>query len=144
MAARNTDLAILAVSPIAGFRQATTDEVKAWGRKQEGMKVNDKQGTLSHALVDGFNKANRRRRVQYLPGSPAVAPTEFAFTTASGRASTYSAPLPTVRAWAQENGHTVGSRGRLPQPVIDAYGQQVAKPAKPRKPRPVVEATDSE
>lgn len=29
--------------------------------------------------------------------------------------------LTAVRAWAEENGHTVSSRGRVPQQVLDAY-----------------------
>lgn len=32
-----------------------------------------------------------------------------------------SSELAAVRAWAQENGHTVNSRGRVPQAVLDAY-----------------------
>lgn len=26
-----------------------------------------------------------------------------------------------IRAWARDNGHAVGTRGRLPQAVVDAY-----------------------
>lgn len=26
-----------------------------------------------------------------------------------------------IRSWAKENGHTVSDRGRVPQPIVDAY-----------------------
>lgn len=41
---------------------------------------------------------------------------------ASGPASSISADKRTaVRAWAKDNGHHVGDRGRIPQAVVDAY-----------------------
>lgn len=44
-------------------------------------------------------------------------------TTTSGTATTSSRKrdLGAVREWANANGHKVSDRGRVPQPVLDAY-----------------------
>lgn len=34
--------------------------------------------------------------------------------------------IPTVRAWAQANGHNLGDRGRIPADVVEAWKQSVA------------------
>lgn len=43
-------------------------------------------------------------------------------TTASGRSVGIDREQSTkIRSWARSNGHNVSDRGRIPQPVIDAY-----------------------
>lgn len=54
--------------PIAGFRRATADEVKTWGESKGRDDVNRGRGRMSYDLVVAFNRANKRRKVQYLPG----------------------------------------------------------------------------
>ena len=39
----------------------------------------------------------------------------------AGRHSNGANDLTAVRAWARENGHTLGDRGRIPSPIIEAY-----------------------
>ncbi|RWR18233.1 Lsr2 family protein [Microbacterium enclense] len=51
------------------------------------------------------------------PTSGTASPTRSGATRSTGR----SADLAAIRAWANENGCTVSSRGRVPQPVIEAY-----------------------
>lgn len=44
-----------------------------------------------------------------------------------------------VRAWAKQNGHVVGDKGRLPRPVIDAYIKAGGKATVPAaRPTPLV------
>jgi hypothetical protein len=47
--------------------------------------------------------------------------------------------MPVIRAWALENGHQVGHRGRIPAGVVAAYDQAQAGPTEapaPKKRRP--------
>jgi len=39
----------------------------------------------------------------------------------AGRHSNGANDLTAIRAWAKENGHPVGDRGRIPSPIIEAY-----------------------
>lgn len=48
--------------------------------------------------------------------SGTASPTRSRAARANGRSD-----LAAIRAWANENGYTVSSRGRVPQPVIEAY-----------------------
>lgn len=100
-----------------------------------GYKVNDGRGRVANEVIDAYNadKANRRARRQYVAGAAPADTTTFHFTTAAGRESTYEGVPSEVRAWGVEQGLCKPTRGRLPQSVIDAYGQQVAKPPRKRK-----------
>lgn len=119
--------------PIAGFRRATADEVKTWGESKGRDDVNRGRGRMSYDLVVAFNRANKRRKVQYLPGQAAAAPSEYDYITATGRKGKFTAAPADVRAWAADNGLTVAPKGRFSQEVRDAYGQAHAAKRAPRK-----------
>ena len=139
MAAQST-ITVHAVTPLAGYRQATASEVKEFGEKN-GFKVNAGRGRMALDLVHAFNKANKRRKVQYVTGTGQSTRTqEYAFTTAAGRESKFTAVPSEVRAWAKEQGLTVGERGRFTQEVRNAYGQAHAKVRAPRKPKAQADA----
>lgn len=138
MAARTLDpttLVILRSTPVAGRRPATVNEVKTWGRSN-GFEVSDHQGRLANDLVDAFNTAGSKGRasqkVQYVVASDVPESQTFPYTTAAGRESTFTAPAKVVRAWAKDNGLTVGARGRFTAEVRNAYGQAHAPARKPR------------
>lgn len=44
-------------------------------------------------------------------------------TSPASGASASKSNMPAIRAWAQENGHQVGHRGRIPASVVAAYEQ---------------------
>lgn len=129
--------------PLAGFRRATADEVKTWG-EANGHKVNRGRGRMSYELVTAYNKANKRRKVQYLPGQPAAEATEYEYTTATGRKGKFTAPPADVRSWAEENGYAVKSKGRFTAEVRDAFGQAHAPTRKRTTRKPKVQADASE
>ena len=129
-----TRLSEAAAAEAKGFRLATTEQMKTWARKN-GVNVPEAQGRPSQEAIDAFNKAHKRNRLTYVTGVAPQPTTNFVFTTAAGRESKFDAVTEDVRAWAQEQGMSVGARGRLPRAVIDAYGQAHAKPRKARKPK---------
>ena len=132
MAAAST-ITVHAVTPLAGYRQATASEVKEFGEKN-GFKVNAGRGRMALDLVHAFNKANKRRKVQYVTGTGQASRTAtYEFTTAAGRKSKFKAQPQDVRAWAKDKGLTVGERGRFSAAVRDAYGQAHAPVRKARK-----------
>lgn len=131
MAAANTDLA--AVTVLAGYRQATATDVKEWGAAN-GWTINEGRGRMPLDLVHAFNKASKRRKVQYVTGTgQATRTATYEFTTAKGRTSKFTAVPKEVRQWAKDQGLAVGERGRFSQEVRDAYGQAHAKVRAPRK-----------
>lgn len=115
-----------------GYKVAPAEAVKDWG-KTNGYKVNEGRGRMPLSLVEAFNKANKRRRVVYVPGTDTQPEQVYEFTTAAGRKSKFKAQPQDVRAWAKDKGLTVGERGRFSAAVRDAYGQAHAPVRKARK-----------
>ena len=119
-----------AAAEAAGKRLATTEALYAWGR-ENGFKVPEAQGRPAKALIEAFKSdtANRRKRLTYVSGAAPEPLVTFDYVTASGRKSKFQATNSEVREWAREQeGLTVGERGRFSQAVRDAYGQAHNKP----------------
>ena len=68
---------------------------------------------LKDALAP-FIKAGRRVGAA---ASPKAAPRR----RAAGRHSNGANDVTAIREWARANGHTIGDRGRIPAPILDAY-----------------------
>lgn len=91
-------------------------DVRAWGLAN-GYTVG-KRGLFSDTLVKAYNKAHKSRK--YAPASY-----EKTITVVAKRPG--KTPIrrniveSKARAWAAENGHTVGKRGTLPKAVREAY-----------------------
>lgn len=140
-AVRNAALAAQAEKD--GFRLATTEEMKSWG-KDNGFTIPEAQGRPATDLIEAFNKAVKRRKMVYVSGAAPEPGTRYEYTSKNGRKRVFVAPTGEVRAWAQgQEGLTVKGRGRLTQDVLDAYGQAHEKPAPKRKPK-AAKVTDSE
>lgn len=125
MAARtNTDLSVLRSVAVAGRRQATADEVKAWGR-DNGFTVNEGRGRMSNDLIDAFNEKHGKgkRKAQYVAGSKVQPVQDYTYTTAKGRKGKFQAAPADIRAWAVEAGLTEAVRGKFSQEILNAYGQ---------------------
>lgn len=123
--ATKTDTTLLAVTPVAGYRQASADEVKAWAA-DNGFTVKPGRGRMPLAVVNAFNEAHgkgRKRKAQYVLGSKVQTEREYVYTTAKGRKGKFSAQPQDIRAWAQEQGLTTAVRGKFSQDILDAYGQ---------------------
>jgi hypothetical protein len=134
MATSTTDTTLLAAGPVAGYKQSTAADVKAWAA-ENGLTVHAGRGRMPLSVVHAYNKANRRNRRQYVLGSGVAATRTFPFTTAAGRESTFQATNKEVRTWAQaQEGLTVGAKGAFSREVLNAYGQAHAK-ARTRKPK---------
>lgn len=124
--ATKVDTTLHAVTPVSGYRQATATDVKDWAEKN-GFDVKRGRGRMPLEVVHAFNAAHRRTKsrkgTQYVLGSATQAAQTYAYTTAKGRQGKFTAEPRAIRAWAVENGHEVGARGRFRQEVLDAYGQ---------------------
>lgn len=67
-----------------------------------------------------LSEKNRQQLEEAL--EPYIAKARRASSRASGAARPRnSADLAGVRAWAQEKGHAISSRGRIPRAIMDAY-----------------------
>lgn len=123
--AAKTDTNLLAVTPVAGFRQATAAEVKAWAA-DNGFTVKPGRGRMPMEVVHAFNAkhgAGRKRKAQYVLGSAVQDERDYGYTTAKGRQGKFSARPADIRAWAQSEGLTTATRGKFSQEILDAYGQ---------------------
>lgn len=125
--ATKVDTTLHAVTPVAGYRQATATDVKDWA-ESNGFTVKRGRGRMSLEVVHAFNAAHRRTKsrrtgVQYVLNSQSQPTQTYGYTTAKGRQGKFSATPAAIREWARENGHEVGARGRFRQDVLDAYGQ---------------------
>lgn len=116
------DTSLHAVTEVAGFRQATAKDVKSWAG-ENGFTVKEGRGRMPMEVVHAFNAAKARNKVQYILATDAQPEQEYAYTTAKGRSGKFRAQPKDIRAWAVDNGHEVGARGRFRQDVLDAYGQ---------------------
>lgn len=128
--ATKVDTTLHAVTPVAGYRQATATDVKDWAEKN-GYTVSRGRGRMPLEVVNAFNAAHRRTKsrkgTQYVLGSATQEARSYTYTTAKGRQGKFTAEPRAIRAWAEENGHEVGARGRFRQDVLDAYGQAQRK-----------------
>ena len=101
---------------------ASPADVRSWGT-ENGFTVG-KRGLFSDSLVKAYNKAHKSRK--YVPASY-----EKTITVVAKRPG--KTPLrrniveSKARAWAAENGHTVGKRGTLPKAVREAYVISLSK-----------------
>lgn len=73
--------------------------------------LSDEHVTELRSTLDPYLSAARR----------ADRETKSTRMTAASTSSTKRSDLAAVREWANANGHTVSSRGRVPQSVLDAY-----------------------
>lgn len=111
----------------------TATEVRAWA---EGRKINGKvgvaaRGSLPAEVIDAYNKAHKAKRYErtIVQPSASVLTIEGRKTDARGRKNrtTYKVDVPTIRAWARENGVEVGERGRIPASVKAAYAAAMSE-----------------
>lgn len=95
---------------------STGAEVRAWAVEQ-GLDVKSGEGVrgrLPKSVTEAFNAAHPRAK--YLPASKAPAHTvEVKAKPAKGRTVTRKVQPSVVRAWAQANGKTKATKGRLSQ-----------------------------
>jgi hypothetical protein len=79
------------------------------GRSYEIDLSEDHAATLRHALDDYVSRARRSG--------------DSGRDRKSGSASAQRDPSQTkaIREWAQQNGHAISSRGRIPRPIVTAY-----------------------
>lgn len=73
----------------------------------------DNTKKLHTALEDFIANARRSR--------PGTSTDRGAGIVAAAARKSDPKQLKAIREWARENGHEVSDRGRIPQPVIDAY-----------------------
>lgn len=124
-------VALEALTPLAGYRQVPANEVREWAI-ENGYDVKPGRGRLPHAVIEDFNKKNKRRRRQFVIGAKVQGEVTYDYTTKAGRAGKFSAQPSAIREWAEDNGHQVGARGRFRQDVLDAYGQAHQRTRKPK------------
>jgi hypothetical protein len=117
-----TDVSLNKVTEIAGYKQATAADVKAWAA-DNGFTVKPGRGRMAFEVIDAYNAAHKRKRTQYVVGSALDSEVEYGYTTAKGRKGKFRARPSEVRAWARENGFEVGDRGRFRAEILDAFGQ---------------------
>lgn len=100
---------LVTVDDIDGTGDATSCTFSL-GKEQWEIDLNDENAAkLREALEPFIAKARKKGRAK------------------NGSRRTTGANSGDVRAWAQRNGHTVPSRGRIPQVVIDAYNESNGK-----------------
>lgn len=109
-------------------RTASATDVRTWALSK-GFEVKER-GRLDADVIDAYNKG---RKVKYAPAMKQ--PTRViklagkrADKSGRNRSITVTTTVPEVRAWATENGHEVGTRGRIPQGVFEAFATREAKP----------------
>ena len=84
------DTTLHAVTEVAGFRQATAKDVKAWAG-ENGHEVKQGRGRMPMEVVHAFNAAKARSKVQYVLATEAQPEQEYAYTTAKGRQGQFRA-----------------------------------------------------
>jgi hypothetical protein len=75
-------------------------------------------------VAKAVKKSTRRRTAKKVAEAPAEAPAKASRTgkrPAKRAATAGPSPISNIRTWAQENGFTIGNRGRIPATVRQAY-----------------------
>lgn len=82
------------------------------------------RGSLPFDVIEAYNKVHKAQYVR------AIVQPSTSVLTITGRKvdkrgrknrATYKVDVPTLRAWARENGFEVGARGRIPVAVQEAF-----------------------
>lgn len=99
-----------------GFILATAEDVRTWA----GIPL-DQRGRLGNDTIRDFNKSHGfgKGRMMYVRGLPNV--TTYNLTDDDGNKVTVKADPSEIRAWASDNGYTVGDRGRHSHAVVLAF-----------------------
>ncbi len=99
-------------TPLSGNSSTTTFSIN--GTQYEIDLAPANVAKLREALAP-FVKAGRR------VGGPSSAAKSSSRRPRAGAHSNGSRDVTAIREWARANGHTIGDRGRIPAPIIDAY-----------------------
>lgn len=98
------------------FQTSSPAAVRAFA-KENGLPVGSR-GRFQPSLIEAFNKAHKTARYDTAAHVPKVAHTVVG---PKGGKTTRKVNLTEVRVAALAKGHTIGSRGRIPTSVLDAY-----------------------
>lgn len=95
---------------------ASPKQVREWA-EQEGLIGKGQRGRLGANVIKEYNKTHavKHSEAKFTKTVKVTAKPE------KGRKVTRTVVIPEVRAWARENGFTVGKQGTLSQEVLSAY-----------------------
>ena len=116
---------VILLDDLDGSKAAETVPFELHGRSYEIDLSHDNAAKLRDALAP-FTAAARRtggRRSTSSRAQRATTPTANRDQTAA------------IRHWAQENGHELSNRGRIPKAVMQAYEQRHTTPSAPETPK---------